>query len=219
MELLRHIFHKWRNDFNYRTFLSAGCSFASSFIFAFYNAYLGIRHLSIWNGSICVYYLILSVIRGILIVSEDRIYRKSSASDNRIRKTAFYASSIALIILNLSLIAPISLMVVQRKPLSLGLIPVLAVAAYTFYKIILACINFKKKNRSGNLFVKELRTINLIDALLSIASLQNALITYKESGSEMLLLSAISSAVILVLIIIISFNNYFTGKKELQNLF
>ena len=41
-------------------------------LFALYNGYLGIAHRSVWTGSICVYYLILVLIRSMVILAEKR---------------------------------------------------------------------------------------------------------------------------------------------------
>ena len=41
-------------------------------LFALYNGYLGIAHRSVWTGSICVYYLILVLIRSMVILAEKK---------------------------------------------------------------------------------------------------------------------------------------------------
>lgn len=111
-----------------------------------------------------------------------------------------------LLVLNMALILPISLMVTLEKPVNMGLISAIAMAAYTTYKLTMAFIHIQKQKRSklNNVLIVELRTINFIDALVSILTLQNTLIMVnqtKTSANNMFTFSAISSAAIYVVIL------------------
>lgn len=87
----------------------------------------------------------------------------------------------------------------------MGLIPAITMATYTTYKLIMASIHIQKQkhNNHNNVLVTELRTINFIDALVSILTLQNTLIMVnqtKSSANDMFVLSAVSSAAIYIVI-------------------
>ncbi len=111
-------------------------------------------------------------------------------------------------------------MVVMDKPVNIGLIPAIAMAVYTTYKLTMAFIHIhrQKRGRHDNVLIAQLRTINLIDALVSILTLQNTLIMVNQakSSSDMLTLSAISSAVIYAVIILITFRLLIAGLKKSQ---
>ena len=79
-------------------------------------------------------------------------------------------------------------------------------AAYTTYKVIMASVNLKRRKRSSNRLIRLLRTISFVDALVSILSLQNTLImvNMKNESTEMLTLSAITSAAIMLAVLAIS---------------
>ena len=79
-------------------------------------------------------------------------------------------------------------------------------AAYTTYKVVMASVNLKRRKRSSNRLVRLLRTISFIDALVSVLSLQNTLImvNMKDDGSEMLTLTAITSAAIMLTVLVLS---------------
>lgn len=118
--------------------------------------------------------------------------------------------------LNLALILPISLVVRLQKPVRMCKIPVIAMAAYTTYKITIAVVRTRRQAGQG-LLVRELAAINLIDALVSVLTLQNALIMVNAStgeGNSMLAVSASSSAAIYVVIIVITLRLFFNVKKE-----
>lgn len=110
-----------------------------------------------------------------------------------------------LLMLNLALILPISLMAKLEKPVNMGLIPAITMATHTTYKLTMASVHVRKQkhSRHGNVLIAELRTIPFIDALVSILTLQNTLI--------MVILSAVSSAVIYVVIMITSIRFLVTG--------
>ena len=159
MDRLHSIVHKWKTDFDYKTFFSAGLSLSATVFFALYNGFLGVQHQSLWNGSICAYYLMLSLIRAVVIFTQD-----------------------------------------------------------TCYRITRSCINFIRSRRSTNVLTRELRSIGLMDALLAIITMQNALVSIKDTTAEgrMLALTAISSAFLFIGIITISVRNYLTGRRLLK---
>ena len=146
-------------------------------VFTLCNGYLGIAHGSAWHGSICVYYLLLVALRAVALLAEKKaLDRDHSGHGDALRLRMYLVCSGLLLAINLCLIGPIALLVRQEKPVNMTLIPAIAMAAYAFYKVTLASINLKKRTGSGNCLVRLLRAINFIDALLSIAMLQNTLI-------------------------------------------
>ncbi len=188
---------KYRTDYEFKTFAGAWLSLLITVGFAAYNGYLGIASLSLWHGSIAIYYILLALIRGIILISERK---------NKARLRTFRISSCFLLLLNIALICPIALMVMFEKPVSMGKIPAIAMAAYTTYKIIMASVNFgsKKKKLSGNILISELRAISLIDAIVSVLSLQNTLIMVEGGAENMLTLSAITSGAMYALVLVIT---------------
>ncbi len=195
---------KYRTDYEFRTFSGAWLSLLITVLFAVYNGYLGIASWSLWHGSIAGYYIILAVIRGIILLSERKI--RTQDNKNKARLRTFLISSAFLLLLNIALICPIVLMVKFEKPVSIGKIPAIAMAAYTTYKIVMASVNFgsKKKKLSGNILISELRAISLIDAIVSVLSLQNTLIMVMDDAEDMLTLSAVTSGAMYALVLIIS---------------
>ncbi|MCD8108460.1 MAG: hypothetical protein LUE20_10965 [Oscillospiraceae bacterium] len=195
---------KYRTDYEFRTFSGAWLSFGITVLFAVYNGYLGITQGSLWHGSIAIYYMLLAVIRGIILLSERKI--RTQDNKNKARLRTFLISSAFLLLLNIALICPIALMVKFEKPVQMSLIPAIAMAAYTTYKIVMASVNFgsKKKKLSGNILISELRAISLIDAIVSVLSLQNTLIMVMDSAESMLTLSAVTGGAMYAFVLMIT---------------
>ena len=94
-----------------------------------------------------------------------------------------------------------------------------SMAAYTTYKITMASVHLKRRKRSSNSLIHLLRTISFIDALVSILSLQNTLImvNMKDESTEMLTLSAMTSAAIMLAVLAISIAAMRKGVIELKS--
>lgn len=208
-------------DKNNRLNITIICSLVISFAFALFNGILGLFKYSIWNGSICVYYILLFSIKAIIIIGEQKIKEKEESQKVKIKNKTFLYSSILLFIINLALVVPIILMVLHQKEINIGLIPAITIATYTTYKVTISIINYTKNRKNANLIYRQIRTINLIDAILSVLTLQNTLILVNGGGNNhsMLVLSAISSFIGLSIIIILSiilFVRYFKEKKMIS---
>ena len=204
MSRVKQFFDRWKTDYDFKTVTAALGSLFVTDLFALYNGFLGVYHASLWHGSICVYYLVLVGLRTMIIAARKNAERKADLK--RAQKKVYIASAALLLFLNLCLVVPVSLMVLRQKPVNMSLIPAIAMAAYTTYKVVMASVNLKRRKRSSNRLVRLLRTISFIDALVSVLSLQNTLImvNMKDDGSEMLTLTAITSAAIMLTVLVLS---------------
>ena len=208
---------KWSEDHNFKVLVSSMTSLCVTTIFAFYNGFLGSTLSSIWHGSICLFYLLLVAIRGSILFTEYKIKTKNEEEKRYRRQRTFYVTSALLFLLNISLILPISLMVLFKRPIDMGSIPAISTATYATYKIIMAIIHMR--DHKAHILIRKLRTIDLIDALVSILTLQNILIMVNTAANErsnMLALCAVSSAMIyalIVLLTILPIKRYINVKK------
>ncbi len=217
MSRVKQFFDRWKTDYDFKTITAALGSLAVTALFALYNGFLGVSHASLWHGSICVYYLVLVILRTTVIAAGKKAGRK--AEPNRALAKVYISSAALLLFLNVCLIVPVSLMVVRQKPVDMTLIPAIAMAAYTTYNVVMSSVNLKRRKRSSDRLVRLLRTINFIDALVSVLSLQNTLImvNMKGDGSEMLTLSAITSAAIMLAVLAISVAAMIKGVVSLKS--
>lgn len=199
------LIERYFTDYEFKTFSGAWLSFGITVLFASYNGFLGIWQGSLWHGSIAGYYIILAVIREIILLSERKI-RRQDEGKHEARLRTFRISSGFLLLMNIALICPIVLMVKFEKPVKYTLYIAIAMAAYTTYKIIAATVNFasKKKRRTGNILISELRAISLIDAIVSVLSLQNTLIMVKGDAESMMTLAAMTSGAMYALVMVIT---------------
>ena len=207
------LYKTWRGtDYRVKTMLTASFSSCITILFALWNGYLGLAKASVWHGSICVYYLLLSMNRTILLA------RERSGKARPTVRTVYLATNCMLIVMNLLLIVPITMMTKNQKPVSASLVIAIGVAAYTTYKVILAVFHLVRASRQEHLLIRELRVISLIDAIVAVMSLQTTLITSMgQAGStSMLLLSAWTNAGMFLLIMGITCLSFRRGKRQLD---
>ncbi len=205
----KELLKNWKQDDSFQTVVSACVSLGLTILFALYNGYLGLSLLSVWHGSICVFYLFLAGIRGVILYSEWRGRKDDKRRQTLRRRRVYLVSCVLLLMLDLALIAPITTMALLEKPVDIGLVPAIAMAAYTTYKMTMASVHIRRngRNRSGNILIAELRVIHFIDALVSVLTLQNTLIMVNSSPAgvkDMLLLTTVTSAAIYLAIVLMS---------------
>lgn len=204
-----------KNDYVFRTFIFSALSFFVTLVFTVYNTFLGVAYKSVWNIGIALYYALLLCIRAYIIFSERKFYKNNLTDEqkDRKRKIIFFVQSILLLIIDFALIAPISLMVLQKRAIKFSQIPAIAMAGYTSFKIFVSTRNIFKTKFEMNLSIKMLRNINFIDALVSILSLQYTLIMTFGGGldEDMFTLCAISSFCIYVLLFILSLKTFLSS--------
>ena len=188
----------------YRFKIMFNISMIITLFFAIYNFIMGLIYNYIWNISVSIYYLLLTIIR----IYIEIIYLKKK--DNKIHHII---QSIVLLLINISLLLPISLLVLNQKQVNNNSIMAITVATYTTYKIINSVLNYKKAQNENNT-IKIIRTISLLDALFAILNLQNILVVTFGQIEEMIILISISSFLIALLMIIISFKNLINNIKK-----
>ena len=204
MGTLSSLIEKWKTDYDFRTLAGGAVSLGITSAFALYNGFLGIRHSSIWHGTICAYYLVLVLLRVLILSSAKKAPRTNDAQ--AVQRRVYLISSVLFFLLNLSLAVPVSIMTIQKKPVNMTFIPAIAMAAYTTYKIIMASLNFKRRKRTDNSLLRLLRVISFIEALVAVMTLQNTLIMVVAGDGDpsMLVLSAVTNAAMMFIILLLS---------------
>lgn len=201
VDLIRDI--KKNNDQFYIN-ISTSLSVLIDVAYMIFNGVMGIVHLSLWHGSICVYYFFLGLIRFIIVLAERKQFSDTPEKENFNRKV-YIKTHLLLLIMDLAMITPILVMAKGGREFTYGLIIAIAYAVYATYKITKAIIHFAKTRKSDNILTSELRMIYLSDALLSILTLQNALIIANNGFStSMSTLTMWSSCGIITLIFLIT---------------
>lgn len=131
----------------------------------------GIYYHSIWFGSLAFYYLLLAVMRFSLI----RHVR--SRRDDKVSELKRYRfCGIVLLFMNQALAAIVVIVVKQNKGFKYSGFLIYAMALYAFYAVIMSVINVIKFRRYGSFILSAAKVINLTAALVSMVSLETAML-------------------------------------------
>lgn len=217
MDLIKKLLERWKTEYDFKTFITASGMLAMNVIFAFYNGFLGIYRSSLWHGTICVYHIILILLRGTILLSAKKIYERKE--QDSAKHKVYLRVSVLLLIVNICLVVPIVLIIKQQTYVNMSQFSANAIAAFTVYKIIIASSHLKKRKVSSDCLTQMLRTINFIDALVSILTLQNTLIMVHSGGGDLRLipLTSVSSTVIWCIILFLSISSITKGVRQIRS--
>ena len=157
----------------YRMVLSAAVSLSFHFLYALYHGVLGVVHSSLWFITMCAYYAILSVMRFSVVLFEYKNKSKSSAD------TEYFVmrlSGILLILLSFVLSGVIYISISQNIAVKYDEILMITIAAYTFFKIIMAIVKAVKQHKNPSPLLAVIRNIGYAEAAASILTLQRSML-------------------------------------------
>lgn len=192
--------HVLSTDTRLRTILITLPGMGLNLIYAVFNGVVGILNHSAWCGSLSAYYILLCVMRFLSVSYAKRIYAvrlpwTRAASDNRkglhqdknIEERSwrvYYICGIILSATSIALAGAVIMLVKGQGGKAYPGVMIYAVAAYTFYKLGMAITNRIKAGKQKSVLLSTLRNISYADALVSLLSLQTALLTAFGQGSE-----------------------------------
>lgn len=207
-------------DYGFRTLIFATLSFAVNVGYALFEGVMGILSHSIWYGSLAAYYILLSLIRGFIVIRE---HRKSAAKEGEraalTRKLKTYRGcGISLMVLDVAMCVAVTQMVLSEHTVSHEGMMILVIAMYTFYKAIMAVTNLVKASRIKDPIVLSLRDINIADALISVISLETAMLAAFGQGEDMRILQAITGFFVCALTIVLGVVMVIQANRRLKAL-
>ncbi len=203
-------------DYNFRTILSSFFSFIVNIGFIIFNAIFAFLTKNIWYASLSIYYLILSITKGITFILEKKAKQKANNEEEHImlKNRNYGIYGISVLFLDFLMIGVIVLMLLNQKPSNYTNILAIAYAAFSVYKISFAIFNTIKAHRIKDTYIQALRNIALIDAGIALLSLQNALVTTFSDGSDMTILNLLVGIAIWIFSILIGANMIIKSKRK-----
>lgn len=209
-------------NIRFRTMLATSFSLLLGIGFVVYNAYAGLKYHSVWNGSISIYYGFLVAVRVLFLVCETILIKNSEMEENQkglYRAKMFRFEGLLLILLNVALIAPVTILALSKKQVDLPMWVAIVNACYAFYKIIVCIYSFVKTRRTALLSIKGIKNLNLTSALITMLSLENTmLLTFSETPSDLQLLMIFTALAVMIINLFIAIRTFVLGKGEVYKL-
>ena len=181
-------------DYGFRTVVFAAVGVVVNVGYTLLQTITGIAAASMWNIAIAVFYFVLIALKGIAFLGGKR-----AKNDFEKERKIYRACGFVVGLLTLALIGIIVLMNKTNMHFEYAGFMIYAAAAYTFYKIISAAVQFSKARKRESLVVQALRNFNLADALYSVFVLQVAMIQAFGSAQDVFANNITGAAVALLI--------------------
>ena len=160
---------KYYSDMRFRAKVSLCISFVINLLYIVMKIFSGIYYHSAWFISLAVYYILIAVMRLILMCHVN-------VCDEAAELRRYRICGIMLLLMNQALAGIVAFMVCQNKGFDYPGLLIYAMALYSFYTVITAAVNIVKTRRRKSPILSAAKAINLVAALVSILSLETAMI-------------------------------------------
>ena len=165
---------RFLEDVRFRTEISLYMGFVINLLYIVMKMASGIYYRSLWFISVAVYYILLAFMRFLLF---RRGKTRTTGNYLEAELKRYRMCGIILLLMNQALTGIVVFMVHQNKSYDYPGVLIYAMAAYSFYCVIIASINVIKFRRHGSPVLSAAKVINLVSAMVSILSLETALVT------------------------------------------
>ena len=165
---------RFLGDVRFRTEISLYIGFLINLLYIVMKMASGIYYRSVWFISIAVYYILLAFMR-FLLFRRGKTRTAGNHLEGELKR--YRMCGILLLLMNQALIGIVVFMVHQNKSYDYPGVLIYAMAAYSFYCVIVAGVNVIKFRRHGSPVLSAAKVISLVSAMVSILSLETAMVT------------------------------------------
>ena len=172
-------------------------------VYGAYNIILGLIERSWWLLTTGVYYLMLSVLRFVIVITRKRIVALSKFTGSM------------LIVISFLLSGTVVLAVIGNRGHKFDIITMITIATYAFTKITLSTIKLIKSRHSKSKKVVALRNVSFATAFVSIFSMQRSMLVTFEgmTQGEIVIMNTATGACVVLIVFLLGLN--LVKKKKL----
>lgn len=182
---------RYLKDAKWRTEISLYAGFAINLLYIALKMVSGLYYCSLWFVSLAVYYALLAVMRFLLLYRR-RWPEGFARQKAELRRYRF--CGVVLLFMNLALAGIVAFMVHENQGYEYPGMLIYAMAAYSFYAIIMAIVSVIRFRRHGSPVLSAAKAINLVAAMVSILSLETAMLAQFGSDDDMLFRKTMTGA-------------------------
>lgn len=172
---------RYLEDATLRVRISLYGAFAINACYAIMQLGLGFYNHSVWFYALAGYYFMLGIMRYFLLKEA----RKDKLGENlKLELLHYRFCGIMLLVMNIALSVIVFYIVVQNKGFSYHYIMTIAMAAYTFCTFTTAIVNVVRYKKYNSPVMSAAKAINLVAAVVSMLSLETAMLTAFGDGDD-----------------------------------
>lgn len=170
---------RYIEDVKFRTEISLGIGFFINLLYIVMKLVSGIRYRSAWLIALAAYYTLLAAMRFLLLC---RRRRPEGRARREWELRRYRLCGYVLLLMNLALSGIVAFMVRYGRGYEYPGTLIYAMAMYSFYAVITAAVNVIKFRKHGSPILSAAKAISLVAALVSILSLETAMLS--QFGTE-----------------------------------
>ena len=168
-------------DVRFRTEVSLYGGMFINLLYIAIKMFSGIYYRSFWFIALAVYYILLALMRFLLLRRGKRKTERTPMQDEIHR---YRLCGIVLLVMNQALMGIVVFMVQQNQGFDYPGLLIYAMAAYSFYSAVLAIVNLVRYRKHGSPVLSAAKAINLVAAMVSILSLETAMLAQFGGDDE-----------------------------------
>ena len=192
-----------QRDRRFRIVFSAGCTLVMNLLYGLAHGVFGVLDASAWLLTMAAYHILLGVMRFGAVLTERR-----RGSERFVMR---FCGGM-LMVLALVLGASTVLSIWQERAVPHGMIVMLTIAVYTFWKMTMAIVHTVQAHQSGTPLTRTIRNITLASALASLMTMQRSMLVSFEgemSAGEAMLLNVLTGGAVCILVFLMGLNMLF----------
>ncbi|MBO5501155.1 MAG: hypothetical protein J6A48_03950 [Clostridia bacterium] len=209
---------RYRSDAVYRASLSLYIGLGINLFNAAFQGIMVIAQRSLWFGALAGYYLLLTLMRGLL---SRYAWKNCVGSDLRREWQRYLACGITLLFLNLALSTVVALVVRRGSGFSYPGITVYVMALYAFYAIIHGIWNLCRLKHQHSPVLRASIMVSFVKALVSMLSLETAMLDQFGGDSSPIfrkIMTGATGAAVCALVLAVAGWMIFRAAKQLKSI-
>lgn len=173
--------NRYLTDISFKMHISLYISLGINLLYVVMNLFYGVYYRSVWFGTLAVYYIMLVIMRFSLL---RHAKQNSFGEELALELRRYRMCGMILMLMNIALTGVIVLVIRKNEGFEYAGYFIYVMAMYAFYNIITAIINVVKYRQYKSPVMSAAKVINLAAALVSMLSLETAMLTQFENPSD-----------------------------------
>ncbi len=169
-----------QENYAFRSLFFTTCTFCFNVGYTVFLCVMALKLDSSWYGALAVYYILLTVTRGGMLIQnakDEHKYKEDPFALHRAKLGTYMYTGIMILFLTAAFAVSVVQVVVDGAGARVPPWAIYAFAAFTLCRLVMAIWNFVKSSKYKDLATRSARYINMTTALVSLLSLQTALLS------------------------------------------
>lgn len=173
--------HRYLTDVLFKTHVSLYLSLSLNLLFAAIKLFYGAYYRSVWFGTLAVYYILLAMMRFLLL---RHVNRRQIGTDVSAEWKRYRLCGVILLLMNSALSGVVILVVQKNESFHYAGYLIYVVAMYAFYNVTTAIVGVVKYRKYRSPVMSATKAIKLAAALVSMLSLETAMLMQFDTGDN-----------------------------------